>query len=116
MERFVPEGLWQPFERVVPVAPVRPQGGGRGRYGDREALAAILFVVSSGWTWRRTPEAFGPLWSTVYRRFTEWIQARVRAELHRLVLDELGANGELDRSRCAIDSVNMQAMKAGTGT
>ena len=35
------------------------------------------------------------------------------AKLHRLVLDELGSRGELDWSRCAIDSVNMRAPKKG---
>lgn len=40
-------------------------------------------------------------------------QDAVWAELHRPVLDELGARGELDRSRCAIDSVNMRALKGG---
>lgn len=59
-------------------------------------LAAILFVAASGCTWRQTPEMFGPSWSTVYRRLTEWSQARVWAKLPRLVLDELGANGDLD--------------------
>ncbi|MFJ6491016.1 IS5 family transposase [Streptomyces californicus] len=101
------------FHRVVPVAPVRPQGGGRRRYGDREVLAAVPFVATSGCTWRQTPEVFGPSWSTVYRRFTEWSQARVRAKLHRLVLDELGARGDMDWSRCAIDSVNMRTLKKG---
>ncbi|GAP47044.1 transposase [Streptomyces azureus] len=38
----------------------------------------------------------------------------VGGKLHRLVLDKLGARGELDWSRCAIDSVNMRAMKGGT--
>ncbi|OKI61906.1 hypothetical protein AMK14_33885 [Streptomyces sp. TSRI0445] len=76
VERLVPDGLWELFHRVVPVAPVRPKGGGRRRYGDREA--------------------------------------RVWAKLHRLVLDELGARSELDWSRCAIDSVNMRALKRGT--
>ncbi|MFF8296207.1 MULTISPECIES: IS5 family transposase [Streptomyces] len=113
VERLVPDGLWELFHRVVPVAPVRPQGGGRRRYGDREVLAAVLFVATSGCTWRQTPEVFGPSWSTVYRRFTEWSQARVWAKLHRLVLDELGARGHLDWSRCAIDSVNMRALKKG---
>jgi hypothetical protein len=37
----------------------------------------------------------------------------VWAKLHRLVLDELGARGELDWSRCVIDSVNMRALKKG---
>jgi hypothetical protein len=35
----------------------------------------------------------------------------VWAKLYRLVPDELGARGELDWSRCAIDSVNMRALK-----
>ncbi len=114
LERLVPDGLWELFQRVVPVAPTRPQGGGRRRYGDREVLAAILFVAASGCTWRQVPEGFGPSWSTVYRRFTEWSQTRVWAELHRLVLDVLGSRGDLDWSRYAIDSVNMCAMKGGT--
>jgi transposase len=113
VERLVPDELWELFQRAVPVAPVRPQGGGRRRYGDREVLAAILFVATSGCTWRQAPEAFGPSWSTVYRRFVEWSEARVWDKLHRLVLDELGARGDLDWSRCAIDSVNMRAMKGG---
>jgi hypothetical protein len=49
-----------------------------------------------------------------HRRFAEWSKARVWAKLHRLILDELGARGELDWSRCAIDSVNMRALKGGT--
>lgn len=112
--RLVPDGLWELFQRVVPAAPVRPQGGGRRRYGDREVLAAILFVATTGCTWRQLPPVFGPSGPTAHRRFTEWSRARVWGKLHRLVLDELGARGELDWSRCAIDSVNMRATKGGT--
>lgn len=36
------------------------------------------------------------------------------AKLHRLVLDELGSRGELDWSRCAIDSVSVRALKGGS--
>ncbi|WP_455678725.1 IS5 family transposase [Streptomyces atratus] len=111
MERLVPDELWGLFERVVPPAPSRPQGGGRRRYGDREVLAAIIFVATSGCTWRQLPPSFGPSGPTAHRRFTEWSKARVWARLHRLVLDELGRRGDLDWSRCAIDSVNMRAMK-----
>ncbi|KJY19732.1 hypothetical protein VR46_44320, partial [Streptomyces sp. NRRL S-444] len=57
--------------------------------------------------------SFGPSGATAHRRFSEWTEARVWAKLHRLVLDELGARGELDWSRCAIDSVNMRALKRG---
>ncbi|MFE8950650.1 transposase, partial [Streptomyces sp. NPDC007856] len=55
VERLVPDELWELFERVVPPAPSRPQGGGRRRYGDREVLAAIIFVATSGCTWRQLP-------------------------------------------------------------
>lgn len=35
-------------------------------------------------------------------------------QAHRLVLDEVGSRGELDWSRCAIDSVNVRAPEKGT--
>ncbi|MFD9474583.1 IS5 family transposase [Streptomyces goshikiensis] len=114
VERLVPDELWVLFRRVVPPTEViRPQGGGRRRAGDREALAAIIFVATSGCTWRQLPPVFGPSWQTVYRRFALWSRARVWARLHRVILDELGARGELDWSRCAIDSVSMRAAKGG---
>jgi transposase len=114
VERLVPDGLWELFQRVVPAAPTRPQGGGRRRHGDREVLAAIIFVATTGCTWSQVPPVFGPSGATAHRRFTEWSRLRVWAKLYRLVLDELGARGELDWSRCAIDSVNMRALKKGT--
>ncbi|AMW08179.1 transposase [Streptomyces qaidamensis] len=115
LERLVPDELLELFQRVVPAAPTRPQGGGRRRHGDREVLATIVYVATSGCTWQQLPSAsFGPSGTTAHRRFTEWSKARVWAKLHRLVLNELGARGELDRSRCAIDSVNMRALKRGT--
>ncbi|TQK49865.1 putative transposase of IS4/5 family DUF4096 [Streptomyces sp. SLBN-118] len=61
VERLVPDELWEMFQRVVPEAPSRPQGGGRRRHGDREVLAAIVFVATSGCTWQQLPSAsFGP--------------------------------------------------------
>ncbi|QNE24119.1 IS5 family transposase [Streptomyces sp. INR7] len=114
VERLVPDELWELFQRVVPEAPLRPQGGGRRRHGDREVLAAIVFVATSGCTWQQLPTAsFGLSGATAHRRFSEWSKARVWAKLHRVVLDELGARGELDWTRCAIDSVNMRALKKG---
>ncbi len=81
----------------------------------REVLAAIVFVATSGCTWQQLPVAsFGPSEATAHRRISEWTKARVWAKIHRLVIDELGSRGELDWSRCAIDSVNMRALKRGT--
>ncbi|WP_093618499.1 IS5 family transposase [Streptomyces indicus] len=113
VERLVPDGLWEIFEDVAPEPPVRVQGGGRRRCDDRAVLAAIVFVATSGCAWRQLPPVFGASWQTVHRRFTDWSRARVWAKLHRVVLDRLGANGELDWSRCAIDSVSVRAVKGG---
>ncbi|GAA2564421.1 hypothetical protein GCM10010398_61590 [Streptomyces fimbriatus] len=52
--------------------------------------------------------------ATAHRRFTEWSRAGVWAKQHRPVLGEPGSRGGLDRSRCAIDSVNVQAVKGGS--
>ncbi|MFH9078054.1 IS5 family transposase [Streptomyces pristinaespiralis] len=100
VERLVPDELWELFQRVVPEAPSRPHGG-RRRHGDREVLAAIVFVATSGCPWQQLPTAsFGPSGAMAHRRFAQWTKARVWAKLHRLVLDELGSRGELDGSRC----------------
>ncbi|ARE72560.1 hypothetical protein B6R96_00165 [Streptomyces sp. Sge12] len=81
-----PDELWVRFQRVVPsTEAIRPQGGGRRRAGDREALAATIFVTTSGCTWRQLPPAFGPSRQTVYRRSAQWSQARVWTGLHRVV-------------------------------
>lgn len=73
VERLVPDELWVLFRRVVPPTEVRrPQGGGRPRAGDREAPAAIVFVATSGCTWRQLPPVFGPAWPTAYRRFAQF--------------------------------------------
>lgn len=108
----MPDELWELFERVVPAAPKRPQGGGRRRYGDREVLAAIIFVATSGCTWKQLPPSFGPSGPTAHRRFSEWSQARVWARLHRLIADEPGLRGEPGWTRWAIESVNLRAMKS----
>ncbi|GAA1113017.1 IS5 family transposase [Kitasatospora arboriphila] len=98
---------------VQPTVVQRPQGEGRRRAGDREVLAAIVFVATSGCTWRQLPPIFGACWQTVHRRFAQWSRARVWARLYRVALDELGAQGTLDWSRCAIDSVSIRALKGG---
>ncbi|MFE2930715.1 IS5 family transposase [Streptomyces sp. NPDC059278] len=113
-ERLVPDELWELFRRVVPeTVVVRPQGGGHRRAGDRECLAAIVFVATSGCTWWQVPPLFGPASPTVYRRFARWSKDRVWARLHRVVLDELGARAGLGWSRFAVDSVSVRALKGG---
>lgn len=109
-DRLVPDELWELFQRVVPPSPTCPQGGGGRHADDRLILAAIVFVATTGRTWRQLPPVFGASWQTVHRRFTEWRAVRVRAKLYRIMLDELGSRGEPDWWRCAIDSVGVRAL------
>lgn len=53
VQRLLPDELWHLFQRVVPETPSRPLGGGRRCHGDREVLAAILFVATSGCPWQQ---------------------------------------------------------------
>ncbi|SEG91518.1 Putative transposase of IS4/5 family [Thermomonospora echinospora] len=70
VERMVPDELREMFQRVVPPAPTRPQGGGRRRYGDREVPPAIIFVAASGCTWRQLPPMVGPSGPTAVTAMT----------------------------------------------
>ncbi|MFF1844506.1 transposase [Streptomyces sp. NPDC058217] len=114
IERLVPDELWELFQRVVPEAPSRPQGGGRRRHGDREVLAAIVFVATSGCTWQQLPTAsFGPSGATAHRRFSEWTKARI---LRGDVAEVAAAceRGDLDEARESVGLLlaNLDALLA----
>lgn len=81
---------------------------------DRAVMAAILYVLQTGCAWAALPSSFGVPTPTAHRRFTEWVQADVFGQLHRLLLDILGATGHIDWSRAAIDSLSVRAVKEGT--
>ncbi|MGI3223328.1 transposase [Streptomyces sp. GTA36] len=104
---------WLLFGRVTPPTEVMRAQRGGGPVATN-VLAAIIFVATSGCTWRQRPPALRPSRQTVHRRFTHWSRARVRATLHRVILGALGALGarsELDRPPCAIASISLRAAK-----
>ena len=107
----MPDRLWDLAREVIPPPPGRPQGGGRRRVEDRAVLAGIVFVATTGCSWRQLPPCFVASWQTVHRRFTEWSTAGVWARLHRAVLDELGASGAIEWSRVVVDSVSLRAQR-----
>lgn len=77
-------------------------------------LAAIVYVLESGCSWRKLPGSFSVHWRTAHRRFAEWVEAGVMRALHQAVLDVLGVAGQIDWSRASIDSMHMRALKRGT--
>jgi transposase len=52
---WAPEDFWQAAQPLIPVPAPRPQGGGKGRADDRAVLAAIVYLVQAGCSWRKLP-------------------------------------------------------------
>ena len=70
-------------------------------------------MLSTGVPWKKLPVGLGyPSGITCWLR--EWQRAGVWDELHRLVLDRLGQQGQLDWSRAALDSVSVRAKKGAS--
>ena len=61
---------------------------------DREVFTAIVFVLTSGCSWRLLPPSFGVTVPTAHRRFTE-----------------LGGQGLIDWSRAVLDDASVRAKK-----
>jgi transposase len=55
VEKYCPDALWHLAKPLLPPHPERHQGGGRSRSDDRATLAAILYVLESGCSWRKLP-------------------------------------------------------------
>lgn len=72
--RLVPEEMWQVARPLLPPGRRRSQGGGRPRADERAGLVAVVFVVTSGGSWRSIPESFGVAVATAHRRFCEWTE------------------------------------------
>jgi transposase len=114
VEKYCPEALWHLAQPLLPPHPQRHQGGGRRRTDDRAMLAAIVYVLESGCSWRKLPGSFPVHWRTAHRRFAEWVAAGVMTALHQATLDVLGVAGQIDWSRASIDSMHVRALKRGT--
>jgi putative transposase len=69
----VSDELW---DRVAPLVPPAPSHalGGRPRLPDRQAFAAILYVLRTGIQWNALPRELGAS-STVHDRFQAWTAA-----------------------------------------
>ncbi|EXU89719.1 transposase [Streptomyces noursei PD-1] len=109
--RLVPYGLWELAAPLLPKFTSRPQGGGTSPVDERALFTAVVYVPTSGCAWRRLPPTFGVSPATAHRRFTAWTEAGLWRRLHRAVLDELGARGELDWTSAIIDAASVRAKR-----
>jgi transposase len=62
------------WELVKPLMPAQKPPSGRPRRDHRSVLGGMLWVLSTGSSWRELPEEeFGP-WQTVYGRYRKWYE------------------------------------------
>ncbi len=122
--QLITDELWELLEPLIPPPPPAPRGRtGRPRHEDRAVIEGIVFVLSTGIGWAKSPArgrcpqpselGYGSGW-TCWRRLRQWQDAGVWDELHGAVLDRLGRQGLLDWSRASADSVSVRAKKGAS--
>src|SRR5438067_7628627 len=110
-EPLVTDELWAEVEPLLPRHPPDPRGGAPRR-GDRACLEGILHVLRTGTQWNRLPPSpLSPSGVTCWRRFAEWTRAGVWPQLHRRLLNALGAAGAVDIDKVIVDSASVRAKK-----
>ena len=113
-ERLVPDGLWEIVEPLLPEFEPRPQGGGTVPRDQRAVFTAVVYVLTTGCAWRHLSPSFGIPPATAHRRFAAWTRDGLWRRLHQAVLDELGAQGELDWSAAIVDAASVRAKRGVT--
>ncbi|MFE9889268.1 IS5 family transposase [Streptomyces scopuliridis] len=115
-KRLVPDELGELTAPLLPSFAARPQGGGTAPCDERAVFTAVVYALTSGCAWRHLPPTFGTSPATVHRRFTVCTEAGLWRRLHRAVLDELGARGEVDWTSAIVDAASVRAKKGGSLT
>src|SRR6266545_1386046 len=111
----IDEALWKRIESLLPVH--RPGTRGPVPLSDRKCLQGILFVLYTGINWKHLPPELGfGSGVTCWRRFRRWCEAGIWDRLHRMLLSELHALGEIDWSAVCLDGSHVRAKKGGAGT
>ena len=99
---------------VEPFIPPARRGGRRRTTNVREALNAILYVLSTGCQWRYLPKDFPPR-STVYRYFFEWgldgTLDRIHDGLYEQCREQAGR--EASPTAAIIDSQSVKSAEKG---
>ena len=108
-KRLVPDELWELVAPRIPRFTPRGQGGGTAPVDDRAVFTAIVYVLTSGCAWRHLPGGFGVSHQTAHRRFTAWTKAGLWPRLHRAVLDDVGAGGQIDWTSAIVEAARVRA-------
>lgn len=112
----VPDWLWVQIESLLPERPSHPLGCHNPRVPDRDAMDAILFVHRTGCQWNALNGTGICSSSSAHRRFQEWEQAGVFAELWRRGLVAYDERKGIDWEWLAMDGAMTKAPLGGGNT
>ena len=112
---LVDDRLWSRLEPLLPPPRRRRRRyPGRKPLDNRKVLTGIIFVLKTGIPWEYLPKELGcGSGMTCWRRLHAWQRAGVWARLHRALLAELRATGQLDWSRAIVDASSIRALRGG---
>ena len=104
--------LWSVIEPLLPPPkPRRRRYPGRKPLDRRKVLTGILFVLKSGIPWEDLPREMGcGSGMSCWRYLAAWQKAGVWDKVHKVLLDRLRADGQLDLSVAVVDSSHVRAV------
>jgi transposase len=104
--------LWSVIEPLLPPPkPRRFKFPGRKPLDRRKALTGILFVLKTGIPWEYLPQEMGcGCGMSCWRYLDAWQKAGVWETVHKVLLDRLRAEEEIDLSAAVVDSSHVRAV------
>ena len=99
-------------EQYDRIAHCFPKHRGTLKYGNLQALNAILFIAENGAKWRRLPEKYGH-WHTVYTRMRGWAKTGVLARVFEALQQEQIIRIKIESA--SLDSTSIKVHPDGTG-
>jgi transposase len=109
----IPDELWKRIERLLPARKAHPKRGHNPRVPDRMAMDAIFFVLRTGCQWNALNGTGICSCSSAYRRFREWLEAGVFAQLWREGLLEYDRLKGIDWRWLSVDGALAKAPLGG---
>lgn len=106
------DDLWNLIEPLLPPPkPRRKKCPGRKPLDRRKVLTGILFVLKTGMPWEYLPQEMGcGSGMSCWRYLAAWQKAGVWDKVHKLLLDRLRAEEQLDLSAAVVDSSHVRAV------
>ena len=102
---------WAILEPLLPKSHAKT---GRPPRDLRQMLNGLMWILSTGASWRDLPERFGP-WETVYGYFKMWRATGVFDAILDALHLRLDREGKIDWDLWCIDGTSIRATRSAAG-